>query len=101
MTGNMTLRDRLTGTINWSGIRANNHKLSNLEEQSLLKWVISMDSCGAVPWQSHMQEMASILLAEHGSTLIQTVSQNWVYNFIKHQPELTMCFSHQYDYQCA
>ena len=60
-----------------------------------------MDSHGAAPRHSHMREMANILLAERGSTPIQTVGQNWVYNFIKRQPELTTHFSRQYDYQRA
>ena len=77
-----TLRDRLAGTTNRSDIHANNHKLSVLEEQSLLKWVMSMDSRGAAPRQSHVREMANILLVERGSTPIQTVGQKWVYNFI-------------------
>ena len=96
-----TLATRLNGTTNRSDIRANNHKLSILEEQSLLKWVISMDSRGAAPRHSHVREMANILLAERGSTPIQTVGQNWVYNFIKRQPELTTRFSRRYDYRRA
>ena len=45
-----TLALCLNGTANRSNIRANNHKLSILEEQSLLKWVISIDSRGIAPW---------------------------------------------------
>ena len=71
-----TLQRRLAGTTNRSDIRANSHKLSDLEEQSLLKWIISMDSRGAAPRHSHVREMANILLAERGSTPIQTVGQN-------------------------
>ena len=77
-----TLR-RLNGVANRSDIRANGHKLSILEEESLLKWVISIDSRGAAPRQSHVREMANILLAERGSTPIQTVGEKWVYNFIQ------------------
>ena len=64
-----TLR-RLNGVANRSDIRANGHKLSILEEESLLKWVISIDSRGAAPRQSHVREMANILLAERRSTPI-------------------------------
>ena len=56
--------------------RANNHKLFVLEEQSLLKWVIYMDTRGAAPRPPHVGEMANILLAAHGTTPIQTVDQN-------------------------
>ena len=96
-----TLSDRLHSYSNRSDIHANNHKLSKLEEQSLLKWIISMDSRGAAPRQSHVREMANILLVERGSTPIQTVGQNWVYNFIKRQPDLKTRFSRRYDYRRA
>ena len=54
-----------------------------LEEQTLRKQVISMDTRGAAPRQPHVREMANILLAERDTTPIQTVGQNWVYDFIK------------------
>ena len=57
-----------------------------------------MDSRGAAPRQSHVRELANILLAERGTTLIQTVGEKWVYNFIQRQPELTTRFSRRYDY---
>ena len=78
-----TLSMRLRGITNRSNTRANSHKLSELEEQSLLKWVISMDSRGAAPRHPQVRDMANILLAERGSTPIQTVGEKWVYNFIQ------------------
>ena len=96
-----TLASRLNGTANRSNIRANNHKLSILEEQSLLKWVISMDSRGAAPRHPQVRDMANILLAERGTSPIQTVGEKWVYNFIRRQPELTTRFSRRYDYRRA
>ena len=60
-----------------------------------------MDSRGAAPRQPHVREMANILLAERGSTPIQTVGENWVYKFIKRQPELITRFSRRYDYRRA
>ena len=44
-----TLRRRLTGCTNRHESRANNHKLTQIEEESLLKWILSMDSRGAAP----------------------------------------------------
>ena len=96
-----TLSMRLRGITNRSNTRANSHKLSELEEQSLLKWVISMDSRGAAPRHPQVRDMANILLAERGSTPIQTVGEKWVYNFIQRQPELTTRFSRRYDYRRA
>ena len=36
-----TLRDRLNGYTNRSESRANNHKLTEIEEESLQKWILS------------------------------------------------------------
>ena len=44
-----TLRRRLTGCTNQHESHANNHKLTQIEEKSLLKWILSMDSHGAAP----------------------------------------------------
>ena len=63
-----TLRRRLAGTTNRSETRANNHKLSEIEEQSLVQWVVSMDTRGAPPRQSHVEVMANLLLTKQGST---------------------------------
>ena len=63
-----TLRRRLAGATNRSETRANNHKLTEIEEQSLIQWVVSMDTRGAPPRQSHMEVMANLLLTERGLT---------------------------------
>jgi hypothetical protein len=96
-----TLRHRLAGLTNRAETRANNHKLSEIEEQSLVKWVVSMDMRGAAPRPPHMRDMVNLLLAERGSTPSPTVGQKWVYNFIQRSPELKTRLSRRYDYQRA
>ncbi|RJE16844.1 Pogo transposable element, partial [Aspergillus sclerotialis] len=44
-----TLRTRLRGAINRAETRANNHKLTEIEEDSLIQWILSMDQRGAAP----------------------------------------------------
>ena len=44
-----TLRRRLAGHTNRHDTRANNHKLTETEEYTLLQWILSMDSHGAAP----------------------------------------------------
>ena len=63
-----TLRRRLTGTTKRSETRANNHKLTQNEEESLRKWILSMDSRGVAPRPSTIREMADLLLATRGTT---------------------------------
>jgi hypothetical protein len=44
------------------------HKLTQLEDDSLTEWILSMDSRGAAPRPSTVREMAHILLAARGTT---------------------------------
>jgi hypothetical protein len=68
-----TLQDRLRGKTFRNEARANSHKLTQSEEESLVRWILSMDQRGAAPRPSHVREMANILLAKRGTTPIQAV----------------------------
>jgi hypothetical protein len=57
-----TLQDRATGISSRVDTRARSFKLTQLEEDSLVEWVLSLDSRGAAPRQSTIREMANILL---------------------------------------
>ncbi|OQD76234.1 hypothetical protein PENANT_c135G01995, partial [Penicillium antarcticum] len=46
---NSTLATRLNGVKNRVESRANSYKLTEIEEESLRKWILSMDSRGAAP----------------------------------------------------
>ena len=92
-----TLQRRLNGHTSRSETRANSHKLTQNEEESLVQWILSLDRRGAPPRPSHIQEMANILLAERG----QLVGINWVTNFIKRRDEIKSRYSRQYDYRRA
>ena len=99
--GDRTLRRRLAGRPQRQNTRANSHKLTQNEEESLLQWILSMDRRGAAPRPGHVRDMANLLLAKRGESPIQTVGEKWVYNFINRQPELKTRFSRRYDYQRA
>ena len=96
-----TLRDRLHGSINRAEKRANGHKMTQNEEDSLVQWILSMDRRGAAPRPAHVQDMANILLSKRGTTNTQTVGVNWVYNFVKRQDELKSRYSRRYNHQRA
>jgi hypothetical protein len=68
-----TLRNRLHGTQQRSLIRANNHKLTQYEKESLIKWVLDLDKRGLPPRHSLIQEMANYLLLQRNN---QQVSKN-------------------------
>jgi hypothetical protein len=88
-----TLHARANGRISRGDTRANGHKLTQLEEDSLTQWILSMDSRGASPRPATVGEMANILLAARGSQPSPTVGQNWPSTFIKRREELRTRFS--------
>ena len=88
-----TLRRRLNGMTSRSQIRANSHKMTQNEEESLVQWILSLDRRGAPPRPSNIREMANILLTERGTTPIQTIGEKWVYNLIKRRDELKTRYS--------
>jgi hypothetical protein len=98
---NSTLRDRLLGSKSQADIRANGHKLSENEEISLLKWILSMDDRGSAPRPSMVADMANLLLAKRGETPIQTVGVNWTTTFVKRHPILSSRYSRRLNYERA
>ena len=96
-----TLQDRLRGKTHRNETRANSHKMTRNEEESLVQWILSLDQRGAAPRPAHIQEMADILISKQGDTTTTTVGDKWVYNFIKHHDILKSRFSRQYNHQRA
>jgi hypothetical protein len=96
-----SLRRRLHGHQTRSETRANSHKLTEIEEESLQKWILSMDSRVAAPRPSSVRGMANLLLAARGSTPIILVGENWVTNFVKRHPNLLSRFLKRYNFKRA
>jgi hypothetical protein len=71
-----TLQTRAYGVVSMTERRHPRHKLTQLEEDSLCEWVISMDTRGAAPRTATIGEMANILLAARGSQPPPTVGKN-------------------------
>ena len=88
-----TLQRRLNGHTFRPEQRANSHKLTPNEEESLVRWILSLDQRGAAPRPAHIQEMADILLSKRGDPTITTVGDKWVYNFVKRHDQLKSRFS--------
>jgi alkylated DNA nucleotide flippase Atl1 len=96
-----TLSRRAQGTMSRVDTRPNSHKLTQLEEDSLTEWILSMDSRGAAPRPSTVREMANILLVARGTTPLLTVGVNWALTFVKRRDELQSRYSKRYNYQRA
>jgi hypothetical protein len=63
-----TLQRRLNGHTFRREARANGHKLTQSEEESLIKWILSLDIRGCPPRTAMVQEMANLLLATRATT---------------------------------
>jgi hypothetical protein len=96
-----TLHHRAQGRLSRVDIRPNGYKLTQLEEDSLVEWILSMDLRGAAPRPATVREMANILLAARGSYPPPTVGKNWSSTFINRRDEIRSRFSRRYDYQRA
>jgi hypothetical protein len=70
-----TLRRRLRSTINRTESRANGYKLTKTKEELLLKHIFLIDNCSGAPRHSTVREIANLLLARRGTTLIKTISK--------------------------
>jgi hypothetical protein len=84
-----TLQTRLKGAVHRPIKRANNMKLTAIEEDLLENWILDLDSRGKAPTYMMVKDMANILLAEwpHCGNII-TVGKNWVYEYVKRRDAL-------------
>ena len=96
-----TLRRRLSGIQDRANSRANSSKLTAIKEESLEKWILSMDLRGSAPRPSIVREMADLLLKKRGTTPVLSVGEKWVTNFVKRRPLLSSRFSKRYNYERA
>jgi hypothetical protein len=93
-----TLRNRKQGRQSRRDIIANSRKLSDLEEQTIVQYILDLDTRGFAPRLRGVEEMANRLLAKRE---MPPVGQRWASNFIRRQPELRTRFFRRYDYQRA
>jgi transposase len=96
-----TLTRRLRGTTSRAETRPNSHKLTEIEEESLLQWILSMDDRGGAPRPSTVREMAALLLQHRGIRNTTPIGQNWVTKFVNRHPEIKSRFSRRYNYERA
>ena len=93
-----TLRDRVNGLVFRQTMRTKSFKMSQLDEDTLTKWILSMDDRGVAPRQAMVRRMANTLLTVTGTDV---VGKNWVYEYIKRTPAIQTRFSRRYNYSRA
>src|SRR6478752_4268599 len=73
-------------------------KLTDLEEQIIVQFLLDLDSRGFPARLYFVEEMANSLLADRNAS---PVGKRWAHNFVKRQPELKTRLFRRYDYQRA
>ncbi|KAL6172800.1 hypothetical protein ACJQWK_01946 [Exserohilum turcicum] len=97
-----TLRRRLRGTKPRLETASVNRKLSAVEEQSLVQWIIELDRRGFPPHIIDVRRMADALLAARGQDPPpQPIGRCWVSRFIQSQPELQTKWTRRFHSQRA
>ena len=89
---------RQQGIQSRSDTMTNSRKLSDLEEQKLVEYILDLDSRGFSPRVSGVEEMANLLRVDRDAS---PVGKRWAGNFIKRHPELKTRSFRRYDYQRA
>ncbi|EDN97520.1 hypothetical protein SS1G_12371 [Sclerotinia sclerotiorum 1980 UF-70] len=72
--------------------------MTELEEKSLLQYILDMDERGFNPRISDVEDMANYILKTRGA---KKVGKLWAHRFVKRYTELKMCFNRVYDFQRA
>ncbi|KAJ3453284.1 hypothetical protein MRS44_017531 [Fusarium solani] len=92
------LRRRQNGIQSRRDYITPSRRLSDLEEQIIVQFILDLDSRGFPPRLRGVEEMANRLLADRGAS---PVGKRWASNFVRRHPKLKTRFLRKYDYQRA
>ncbi|RKK77794.1 hypothetical protein BFJ68_g17950 [Fusarium oxysporum] len=92
------LRRRRNGIQSRCDFIPKSRKLSDLEEQIIVQFILDLDSRGFPSRLHFVEEMANSLLVDRDAS---PVGKRWAHNFVKRQPELKTRLFRRYDYQRA
>ncbi|RKK48720.1 hypothetical protein BFJ67_g7192, partial [Fusarium oxysporum f. sp. cepae] len=93
-----TLARRRRGQSSRRDIIPNSRKLTDLEESTIIQYVLDLDSRSFPPRLRDVEDMANKLLADRDAP---PVGKRWASNFVKRQPELKTRRFRRYDYKRA
>jgi hypothetical protein len=94
----MTLRDRRAGRPARHECQPNSKKLTQLEEEVIVRHILDLDQRGFGPTYTAARDMANKLLAARSAG---RVGVHWPRNFVKRTDSLTTRFNRSYDRQRA
>jgi hypothetical protein len=88
-TPRSTLQDRLAGALPQAAANTKKRKLSLLEEQSLVRWILDLDRRGFPAQIIDVRRIADVLLQARGQDPPpQPIGKNWVSRWVNSQAEL-------------
>lgn len=93
-----TLLRRQRGQRAQGDVTPPRQRLTNLEESTIIQYILDLDSRSFPPRLSGVEDMANQLLADRDAP---PVGSRWASNFVKRHQELTTRFTRKYDYQRA
>jgi hypothetical protein len=93
-----TLRHRRAGRPTRHDCQPNSKKLTQVEEEVIVSYILDLDSRGFSPTYAAVRDMADSLLAARGAG---QVGVHWPRNFVKRTDSLTTRFNRPYDRQRA
>jgi hypothetical protein len=93
-----TLRHRRAGMPARRDCQPNSKKLTQLEEEVIVNYILDLDTRGFAPTYAAVRDMADKLLAARDGGY---VGQKWPANFVKRTDSLKTCFNRAYDRQRA
>jgi hypothetical protein len=93
-----TLQRRRAGTRARRDCQPNSRKLTKLEEEVIIRYILDLDSRGFAPTYEAVRDMADKLLAARGAG---QVGVHWPRNFVKRTDSLKTSFNRAYDRQRA
>ena len=93
-----TLRDRRAGKPARRDCQPNSRKLTQLEEEVIVSYILDLDQRGFAPTYAAVRDMADKLLAARGAG---QVGQKWPANFVRRTDSLTTRFNRAYNRQRA
>src|SRR5271165_1294210 len=103
-----TLQRRVNGQPARYNLRSPNCKLTNIEESTLVQWILSMDQRGLPPRPDSVRQMANLLLEKRsdsnlsqGSGSGSGVGKRWVTNLVRRHQALQTRYTCKYNYQRA
>ena len=79
----------------------NGIKLTLQEEETIVRWIVDLDTRGAPPRPAHVEAMANILLKDRATDSPTVVGKNWVYRFVKRHQQLQSRYTRRLHYQRA